>query len=75
MDRGGAMRDRDLMKTPTVGELIEMLAKFPFDTAVLNNCGSCAKGEVGGRITISDQTDQTYGYIELNFNQSWKVKA
>jgi hypothetical protein len=60
------------MKSQTVGELIEMLSKFPFGTVVLNNCGSCHKGEVGGHMTISDQTDQTFGYIELNFNQSWK---
>lgn len=60
------------MKSQTVGELIEMLAKYPFDTVVLNNCGSCAKGEVGGHMTISDRTDQTFGYIEINFNQTWK---
>jgi hypothetical protein len=60
------------MKSQTVGELIEMLSKFPFDTVVFNSCGACAKGESGGRMTISDQTDQTFGYIELNFNQSWK---
>lgn len=60
------------MNTQTVGEIIEMLAKFPFDTKVFNNCGACHKGECGGHMTISDQTNQTYGYIELNFNQSWK---
>jgi hypothetical protein len=60
------------MQSQTVGELIEMLSKFPFNTVVLNSCGACAKGEVGGHMHISDQTNQTFGYIELNFNQTWK---
>jgi hypothetical protein len=59
-------------KKETVGSLVEKLVKFPFSTEVLNNCGSCHKGEVGGEVTISDQTNQTFGYIDLNFNQSWK---
>jgi hypothetical protein len=49
-----------------------MLAKFPFNTEVMSDCGACQKGECGGHITINDQTNQTYGYIALNFNQSWK---
>jgi len=60
------------MKAQTVGQLIEELAKFPFHTEVLCSCGACGKGEVYGKMTVSDQTKQTYGYIELNFNQSWR---
>lgn len=59
-------------KVQTVGQLIEMLAKFPFNTEVMSNCGACQKGECGGEITVTDMTKQTFGYIELNFNQSWK---
>ncbi|MEK4030845.1 hypothetical protein MKZ02_20205 [Pseudobacillus sp. FSL P4-0506] len=62
------------MKGTTVGELVEMLAKFPFDTEIVVGCGGCQKGSVNDVITISDRTDQTFGYIELNVNQSWKEK-
>lgn len=61
-----------MRKVQTVGELIEMLSKFPLKTEVMCSCGSCHRGESGGQMTISDFTKQTFGYVVVNFNQSWE---
>lgn len=61
-----------MAKAQTVGDIIEMLEKFPKGTEVINSCGACHKGEISGFIKVSDMTKQTYGYIEITFNKSWE---
>lgn len=54
----------------TVGHLEEQLRKFPKGTTISLTCNSCHHGSIGDIdiINIVDNTDQTYGYIELVFN-------
>ncbi|ABY46791.1 hypothetical protein [Bacillus mycoides] len=69
------MMTRELKEAKTVGELIEMLAKYPFNAPIVTNCEQCRRGFVNGVVTIGDRTDQTYGYIDLNVNQASKKES
>lgn len=63
---------REIKEAKTVGELIEMLAQYPFNAPIITNCNQCMRGHVNGVITTHDHTNQTYGYINLYVNQSSK---
>lgn len=52
----------------TVGELIQLLGKYDFNTPIVTGCGECLHGYTGGIVKVEDRTNQTYGYIELNVN-------
>lgn len=52
----------------TVGELIQLLGKYDFNTPIVTGCGECLHGYTGGIVKVEDRTNQTYGYIELTVN-------
>ena len=56
----------------SVGILEDKLRKFPKGTSISISCGCCNHSSLGHEsiLSISDKTNQTYGYIELNFNDS-----
>lgn len=61
----------------TVGFLEDKLRKFSKGTPIRVNCKCCYHGTAGDEtiISIDDRTDQTYGYIELNLNDSTKAQV
>lgn len=61
----------------TVGILEEKLRKFPKGTSITVSCGCCNHGALGSEniIEIADKTNQTYGYIEINLNNSSKAEV
>ena len=56
----------------TIGILEDKLRKFPKGTSITVGCGSCNHSASGSEsiLSITDRTNQTYGYIELNLNDS-----
>lgn len=53
----------------TIGKLEEMLRGYDRSTIVNVGCNCCNRGGTGeSMLSITDRTDQTYGYIELNLN-------
>ena len=58
------------MANLTVGYLENELRKFPKGTEISVGCHSCNHSSIGTTniIEIVDNTNQTYGYIELNLN-------
>jgi len=58
----------------TVGILENKLRQFPKGTSINVSCGCCHHGALGDEkiISIRDDTNQTYGYIELEINASSK---
>jgi len=56
----------------TVGQLEDKLRKFPKGTSISVSCGCCNHGSIGDSsiLSITDKTNQTYGYIEINLNDS-----
>ncbi|MGH4125618.1 MAG: hypothetical protein ACREV6_22125 [Clostridium sp.] len=61
----------------TVGLLENELRQFSKGTAVHVSCGCCNHGALGNEtiLGIADKTNQTYGYIELNLNNSSKAEV
>jgi peptidoglycan hydrolase CwlO-like protein len=53
----------------TVGQLEDMLRKFDKGTIIHSNCNNC-NHSTNGEIKITDRTNQTYGYIEIEVNNS-----
>lgn len=57
----------------TVGQLEDMLRKFPKSTVIHVGCKSCSRSSSGQDIIdIADMTNQTYGYIELTLNNTYE---
>jgi len=56
----------------TVGKIEEQLRKFPKGTLVNVGCGCCNHSASGDEsmLKIEDNTNQTYDYIEMQFNSS-----
>lgn len=56
----------------TVGKIEDILRKYSKGTLVHLNCGCCHHGASGDEriLQLHDNTDQTFGYIELEFNAS-----
>lgn len=56
----------------TVGILEDKLRKFSKGTSIHVSCGVCHHGALGNEsiLEINDNTNQTFGYIELNLNAS-----
>lgn len=59
-----------LTHAKTVGELIEVLSQYKFNTPINTTCCECRHGWSGGSVSVEDFTNQTYGYIDLHINQS-----
>lgn len=59
-----------LTHAKTVGELIEVLSQYKFNTPINTTCCECRHGWSGGSVSVGDFTNQTYGYIDLHINQS-----
>ena len=61
----------------TVGLLENKLRQFPKGTVIQVSCGCCNHGALGNEtiLGITDKTNQTYGYIELNLNHSSKAEV
>lgn len=57
----------------TVGRLVEMLSKYPKDVELVVGCDNCHHGASGTEdiITIRENLDQTFGYIDLRLNSTW----
>lgn len=58
----------------TVGYLEDKLREFPKKTNIYVSCGCCHHSSGGSTdiVNIEDNTDQTFGYIELQINDSSK---
>lgn len=61
----------------TVGILEDKLRKYPKETAIQTSCGVCHHGALGNEtiVEIVDETNQTFGYIELRLNASSEPEA
>lgn len=59
-----------------IGILEDKLRKFSKGTDLHVSCGVCHHSAMGNEtiISIEDNTDQTYGYITLNLNNSSKAE-
>lgn len=60
------------MNDLTVGFLEEKIRSFDKGTKLHLGCGCCNHSSSGGSsiLNISDKTDQTFGYVELTFNDA-----
>lgn len=56
----------------TVGYLEDQLRNFPKETEISVSCNCCHHSSIGSKdiIKIEDNTNQTFGYIELNINST-----
>lgn len=56
----------------TIGMIEDKFRKYPKGTTVNVSCGCCHHGALGNEtiLDIQDNTNQTYGYIELVVNAS-----
>jgi len=61
----------------TIGMLEDKLRKFSKGVAISVTCNCCHHGAIGDSsiLSITDKTNQTYGYIELNLNDSSQSDA
>lgn len=61
----------------TVGKIEELLRPFSKGTEVSLNCGCCHHGSIGNEdiLKVRNYTNQTYGYIELEFNANSQGKV
>ena len=61
----------------SVGIIEDKLRKFPKNTSISISCSCCNHSSSGNEsiLSITDNTNQTYGYIELNFNDSSKAEV
>lgn len=61
----------------TVGILEDKLRHFKKGTLIHVGCGCCHHSAMGNEtiISIEDRTNQTYGYIELNINDTSKSEV
>ncbi len=61
-----------------VGQIRALLSKYPDNTQVLVFCEKCRHGESSERevlIDVVDKTNQTFGYIQIEFNKSWRKEG
>lgn len=60
------------MSKLTVGYIEDLLRKYDKSVEVEVSCGCCHRGAIGSTsiLKVTDNTDQTYGYISLNLNAS-----
>lgn len=59
------------MSNLTVGKIEELLRPFEKGTTVMVGCRKCHSGSSGENILkIIDNSNQTYGYIELEINKN-----
>lgn len=58
----------------TVGKIEDMLRKYSKGTLVHIGCRHCHHSSIGdeGILKLNDCTDQTYGYIELQVNETYE---
>ncbi|MBN1074647.1 hypothetical protein DVV91_09870 [Clostridium botulinum] len=56
----------------TVGKVEELIRPFSRGTEVELSCGCCHHSSIGSEniLKLKDHTNQTYGYVELEFNST-----
>lgn len=58
----------------TVGELEDMIRKYPRATEICVECNACGRSSMGGEtlVKIKDKTGGAYGHLELSINKGFR---